>query len=267
MPAAFNTNCGPYSADEPPATVTSNAGCTVDGAGGTQQCSCAPFYHSWSASTVGGSPGQAWLECYTVTGNGLSAPDKMTPYNVRAVRGGATAAITCSPTPAGGCLSPGRSVFTLMSNSMDAGRDRLRWSWSKGVAVSTDDLGDPTAATEYALCVYANGSLLAHAIMPPGQAWRALGGTPATGYRYSDRAGTSNGITKARVFAGADQKTKASVIGKGLHLPAIGLPLAQAQLPITVQLVNNNTMPQCWSASYANPPTSNNGTRFKVQLP
>src|SRR5262249_54362540 len=32
VPAAFNTNCGPYGPNDPPSTTTSNPGCTIDGA-------------------------------------------------------------------------------------------------------------------------------------------------------------------------------------------------------------------------------------------
>jgi hypothetical protein len=104
VPPAFNTNCGPYSASGPPFS-TANPGCTVDGAGATPECSCTPFYHYWSASEVSGSPAQAWLECYTVVANGLSAPDTTAEYLARAVRGGvvslptATATPTATPTP------------------------------------------------------------------------------------------------------------------------------------------------------------------------
>ncbi|HVM98135.1 MAG TPA: DUF1566 domain-containing protein, partial [Candidatus Acidoferrales bacterium] len=151
MPAAFNTNCGPYGPNDPPSTTTSNPGCTVDGAGGTQECSCAPFYHSWTASTVGGSPGQAWLECYTVTGNGLSAPGKTDTYNVRAVRGGAAPVLNCSPAPLSGCLQPGTSSLSVTSNALNHAKDRLRWYWRKGAMVTSQDIGDPAQTTVYAL--------------------------------------------------------------------------------------------------------------------
>ena len=267
MPAAFNSNCGPYSATDPPAVTTSNPGCTVDGAPGTQECSCAPFYHSWTASTVGGSSAQAWLECYTVTANGLSSPDKTNLYNVRAVRGGAASAITCSPTPLGGCLTPGTSAFSLASDPLDHGKDRLRWSWNKGVAVTSADIGDPTATTEYAVCVYAGNALLAQATAPSGGFWQALNGTPPGGYRYTDHTATNGGITKAEVITGAPNTTKAVVIGKGANLPFVSLPLLPSQLPVTVQLVNNNATPQCWTANYANQPKKNVTKSFKVKLP
>jgi hypothetical protein len=47
--AAFNTNCGLYSGG--------NAGCTVDGAASTQECSCTKAYAYWSTTTYAGSGG------------------------------------------------------------------------------------------------------------------------------------------------------------------------------------------------------------------
>ncbi len=267
VPAAFNTNCGPYSANDPPSVMTSNPGCTVDGAGGTQACSCAPFYHSWTASTVGGAPTQAWLECYTVTAGGLSAPDKAAEYNARAVRGGVTPAMACSPTPLAGCLVPGRSGLSLARNPSTPSRDRLRWSWSKGGAVTLGTLGDPTATTGYTACVYAHGSLLFEVAAPPGGLWQALGRTNPHGFKYADRAGIHNGITKVEVVDGAAGKTKALVAGKGGNLPLVSLPLAPAQLPVTVQLVTTDAVSQCWTADYTNPPTKNAASGFKVKLP
>ena len=48
----LNTNCGTNS--------SGNAGCTVDGAGSTQECSCTVPSSDWSGSTVSASPGYAW---------------------------------------------------------------------------------------------------------------------------------------------------------------------------------------------------------------
>ena len=267
VPAAFNTNCGPYGPDDPPATTTSNPGCTIDGAGGTSMCSCAPFYHSWTASSVGGSPAEAWLECYTVPANGLSAPSKTDTYNVRAVRGGAAPSSVCAPAPLASCLVPDRSTLLLTSNAADHRRDRIAWSWKKSGMVAGIDLGDPTATTEYVVCIYTANGLLLEMSAQPGTSWQALGSNPPSGYRYADSAGTHDGITSARMTSGTTSATRASVISRGVHTPFVGLPLTPAQLPLTVQLVNSNATPQCWTANFVAPPTKNGSSRFKVSLP
>jgi len=94
-----------------------------------------------------------------------------------------------------------------------------------------------------------------------------LGGTRRDGYKYSDRAGVSDGITKVKVIDGAATKTKAFATGKGANLPLVSLPLGAGQLPVTVQLVTNDAAPHCWTADYANPPAKNEAKKFKVKLP
>lgn len=82
--AAFNTNCRIVSMQH------GNPGCTVDGAGGTQECSCtqpltATTY--WSATTTNGDPRFAWDVSFGV--NGMVQHNSKTTRNfVRAVRGG-----------------------------------------------------------------------------------------------------------------------------------------------------------------------------------
>jgi hypothetical protein len=82
--AAFNTNCRIVSMQH------GNPGCTVDGAGGTHECSCtqpltATTY--WSATTTNGDPRFAWDVSFGV--NGMVQHNSKTTRNfVRAVRGG-----------------------------------------------------------------------------------------------------------------------------------------------------------------------------------
>src|SRR5262249_8761097 len=164
--------------------------------------------HDWSASSVGGAPGEAWLECYTVASNGLSSPSKTDTYNVRAVRGGAAPTLVCASTPLAGCLMPGRSILNVHGDAADPSRDKRAWTWTMGSAVSSAALGDPTGTTEYALCVYGNGSLLIQLSVPPNGLWRALGGTPPSGYKYSERTGQQTGVTKLQVAAGSADHTR-----------------------------------------------------------
>ena len=72
--AAFNTNCG---------TDNNNFGCTIDAAGGTQQCSCSGSANYWSAT---GSGGSAWLVIFS---SGYpAAGNQLYNFQARAVRGG-----------------------------------------------------------------------------------------------------------------------------------------------------------------------------------
>jgi len=268
MPAEFNTACGPYSLGDPPYT-TGNPGCTVDGANGTSECSCGPFYHTWTDSLVVGSPNNAWLECYTVTSHGLSSPAKTDSYNGRAVRGSMAAVptITCSPSPLSGCFAPGQSRLTLTNKPGDSTRNKLTWSWAHGEAVDAASLGDPTSATDYALCVYAAGSLLVQATIAHGSNWSARSKAPAIRYGYRDSSGSSSGVRKASLAAGDARKTKAFVSATGAELASVSTPLAAGQLPVRVQLISTDASGACWTSDFTNAPVRNDNKTFKVRLP
>jgi len=78
--AAFNTNCG--------ADGLGNAGCTINGAAGTQQCSCTAASLYWSSSTVSSDANDAWFEDFS-SGNLSSGIAKTNGFFARVVRGGA----------------------------------------------------------------------------------------------------------------------------------------------------------------------------------
>jgi hypothetical protein len=187
------------------------------------------------------------------------------------VVGGPTATPTqtptsqCPPTPVVGCLAPGKSSFALGSKS-DPSKNKLTWKWGKGAAVIDADLGDPTASTDYTLCVYGTPALLFSAKAPHGALWQATGGTPPKGYKYTDKLGGNAGITKVQVAIGDLGKSKAQMKGKGANLPGVTLPLPPGQLPVTVQLWNSTTS-QCWTANYTNAPVKNDAAKLLLKLP
>ncbi len=187
------------------------------------------------------------------------------------VVGGPTATPTATPSPTAGCpaapengcLTPGKSMF-LLGNGSKPAKDKLTWKWGKGAAVSAADLSDPTASTDYTLCVYGNGSVLLSASVPHGTSWSAAGGAPPKAFKYADKLGASDGITHAQVASGAAGKSKAQAKGKGANLPAVTLPLALNELPVTVQLRNGA---QCWSASYPGAPAKNDAVKLLLKFP
>lgn len=74
--AVFSANCG-----TPP-----KKGCTVDGAGGTPECSCTRPNAYWSATTYPFSPADEWFVYFV--GGGVHSSAKTGLAYVRAVRGG-----------------------------------------------------------------------------------------------------------------------------------------------------------------------------------
>jgi hypothetical protein len=78
----FNANCA--------ANTTGNPGCTVDGAGMTEKCSCTVYNWYWSSTSYVANPSYAWLVEFSTGGVGLPCCGYTKGYGfyVRAVRGG-----------------------------------------------------------------------------------------------------------------------------------------------------------------------------------
>jgi hypothetical protein len=156
----------------------------------------------------------------------------------------------CPPAPQS-CRTAAKS-FVLLRNEPTETDDKLIWKWIKGIDATTlAELGDPTNATDHALCFYAgNPPLLmtGGALEVPADASRW---SPATtvGFNYKDLGATAAGIFKIKLRSGNAGKPKALVKGKGAALPDPILPIAPADLPLIVQLVNDtNTV--CWQSSF-----------------
>ena len=159
--------------------------------------------------------------------------------------------------PVVGCRAALKSSL-LLKNSADDAKDKLVWKWTKGAETTLPELGDPTATTNYTLCLY-SGASVGTVELPSGATWTALG---SKGFRFKDLTGTPNGAQKAQVKSGAAGKAKALVKGKGANLPDLTGPLT---LPVTVQLVNdaNGT---CFETVYG-AATKNDDKKFSAKTP
>lgn len=147
----------------------------------------------------------------------------------------------CPPAPVPGCDAASSSLV-LRDPGVDA-RRTLTFTWKRGAA-SLPELGDPTASTETALCVYdANGLAIATA-SKPGAAWDDLG---ASGFRLRDPSGGAGGIVQARLKPGAGTSATLTLKGKGAKMPDLALPLVP---PVTAQLVTSDGG-VCWQGVYA----------------
>lgn len=83
----FTTNCGLFRPATPP---EGNPGCTIDGAGNTEQCSCLCGNYAWSYTDGTGTvddTSSAW-SLYELDGSSAAGFKKTFPHHVRAVRGG-----------------------------------------------------------------------------------------------------------------------------------------------------------------------------------
>jgi len=154
-----------------------------------------------------------------------------------------------------GCVAPKASSFTLKTAPTPE-RDTLSFSW-RGTTIPVSDFGDPTASTDVRLCVYANGGLVLNAVVPAAS---SCDGTPCwvatntTGFRYTDRDASSDGLRRVVLRAGTNPKI--AVNGRGPRLTLPSLPLS---LPVTVQVQAENG--NCWDSEFSAASQSARGLR------
>ena len=181
----------------------------------------------------------------------------------------------CQVAPQPDCRRPGtqRGDILLIRGPVESG-DRVLWKWRNGEATSFEELGNPIAGDDYALCVYENGgdSLLFRSTAPgastcgPNPCWtfQPRGSAPGPGVspkglRYADRTAASDGLKLVLLTGGVSGKARIIVKGKGTALP---LPLfSSVEPPLVVQLQREGAPAgQCWEANYSISGIATNGS-------
>src|SRR5262249_44460539 len=128
-----------------------------------------------------------------------------------------------------GCKRPASPQATLQLKSGNTPKqNKLKWKWQKGSQTDLAEFGDPTASTDYTLCIFEpapifspNPALLVAAEAPAGGSchgqpcWRAV---PGTGFTYQDNDRTPSGIDKIGLKAGPAGKALVQVSAKGENL-------------------------------------------------
>jgi hypothetical protein len=173
----------------------------------------------------------------------------------------AAAPAQCNATPRAGCKQPtvGDKAFLLVKSAGGAD-DKLTWKWIKGEETLPVEVGDPTASTDFTLCIYdSNGgppTLVSQSIITAGTSWEASG----AGFKYKDPSGSSSGITKMVIKPGEAGKAKILVKGAGSFLDTPVLPLDQN--PEVVGQLSND-IGSCWEARFSPPTKKNESEMFK----
>ncbi len=185
------------------------------------------------------------------------------------VRLDATPLSPCPAVPPAGCktATPSKGALALARKAGDLAKNSLLWTW-KGQATLLAELADPTATTDYRVCVYDGATdvvfdlpVAAGGFCGTKPCWKAA----STKYTYKDKLGSAGGVTELALKAGADGKAALKLKAKGANLSMPGLPLIQAPDPVRVVLVNEDTS-VCWTASYSAPPTDPSSTvKWKVK--
>jgi hypothetical protein len=184
--------------------------------------------------------------------------------------------VVCGPCEScdtgGGCLAAPRTSCrastepfrskVLVKDSTPDDVDKLIWKWIKGEATTTGDFGDPLSSDDYAFCLFDQSGLVMSAAVPAGgtcgtkPCWKALSGK---GYKYVDKEGTPDGVTKLLLRSGGAGLAKVILKGKGANLDMPSLPLT---LNVTAQVQGANG--ECWTTIHTPLGTSrNDGSQFK----
>jgi len=147
----------------------------------------------------------------------------------------------CAPAPVGGCDTAAKGRFTLRTNA-DPTKNTWAWTWQKGT-LPPAGLGDPTAQTDLAVCVYDAGGLLVGGGVPAAAGeWKAKG----SGFGYVDKLAARAGLRKLVTKVGTAPKGRIVTKAKGA---AVGTPATPAAFPVTAQLVNRDSG-TCWQSSF-----------------
>lgn len=168
-------------------------------------------------------------------------------------------AFACPSAPASGCQAAAAHKAQLA-----LGSGKLSWKWTSSGTVATADFGTPATTTDYLLCVYDMTGLKQSA---QAQADRMCGTKPCwkavstKGFKYGDKAGTPDGVTKVQLKSGGVGKGKIGVKGGGANLLLPTLPLTT---PVKAQLLRSDSSSLCWEATYSTP-TTNTASGFKAK--
>jgi hypothetical protein len=148
----------------------------------------------------------------------------------------------CATTPVGGCVAATSGKFTLRTDA-DPTKNKWAWKWTKGTLPEAD-LGDPTAQTDLAVCVYDASGLLVGGSVPAGATeWSAK----SSGFSYGDKLAGRAGLQKIVTKIGTAPKGKIVTKAKGA---GVGTPAIPVTFPVRAQLVNRDSG-DCWESSFA----------------
>lgn len=174
----------------------------------------------------------------------------------------------CPPAPFGACRNAAKSILLLKDSPSNDAKDKLSWKWIKGEATSPPELGDPTATTEYSLCLYAGSTsaLIRQVDVPVSAAlWEPIGDK---GYKYKHKLAAFDGTKKVLLKGSEKNRSKAIFKGVGFALPDLlpgTLPFAGEDFPVVVELINNETG-VCFGSSFdAGDVKKNVAEKFKAK--
>jgi CSLREA domain-containing protein len=159
-----------------------------------------------------------------------------------------------------------RGARLAIRNYADDTRDSLTWQWRSEGPLALGDLGDPTAGTDYRLCLFddAGGAPRLRATLGiPGAGtcdgtpcWKAKG----SGFRFNDRSFPPAGSLVTSLRAGGATK---GTIALRRRRGSIGDPGLPYTTPVTVRLLRRDA-PVCFESRFGHP-ARNDAGRFEAR--
>jgi len=178
-------------------------------------------------------------------GNDPGCPTTTTSTTTTSTSTTTTTTFGCPAAPVNGCQASASTKGRLQ-----LGKGKFKYKWVNSATVATTDFGSPTTSTNYITCLYANGAKKMSMRSPAGgtcgtkPCWKATG---TTGFKYGNKDGTPDGVTKETLKSGTAGHGKVQVQGGGLNLQLPTLPLAT---PVRVQ-VRQDGSSTCWEATFS----------------
>jgi uncharacterized delta-60 repeat protein len=166
----------------------------------------------------------------------------------------------CAPVgaPDPGCsvpLASGAASLRLKEKPGKSAANALAFVWGKGTVTAKTDFGDPTGATQYALCLYANGTDLVLDANPrtgAGSPWKAT----KPGFKYRTKQPVPDGVTAVLLKSSTKPgKARVTVAAKGSSLALPTLPIATTS-GLVAQVRSSDG--KCWGATFSHPSKSDN---------
>jgi len=167
------------------------------------------------------------------------------------------------PEPDPSCHPMTKAKLSVVDRAdFDTG-DRLKVNAKMGGAAGA--IGDPTATTAYAVCVFdAAGGTTTNVIqidVPPGPPWAASGASGTFG--YIDQSQATDGVEKILLKQASNGLIKFLLLGKGPNVPLPGPTAAAAYFTadpqVTVQVATSDA--ECWRSGFTT--IRNDAVKFK----
>lgn len=172
------------------------------------------------------------------------------------------AAAECAAAPVSGCAAPSKAKLTIRNTGVPE-KSQLLFQWT-GNPTTKDQFGDPVAAaTSYRLCVYSDDGIIVNAAVQAAGDWKEL----KRGFRYANRNGNDDGITRVTLSATSTGLGRLAVKGKGANLIVPAPPITTTG-PVVAQLVKNaGSGTECWEAAFDLPFQRNTAPTFTAKEP